>query len=144
MGQLVTRRIAQPDPARWDGILMGKVRPSTDGWPVERLFVDAHPRLASKLVDWIENQARERFEVEDAHLVHRTGEIPAGETIVLCASRGGSHRDCREANRWMLEATKRHLPVWKREEGPRGERWMDGRELQLPDRFEKTRRVKHA
>lgn len=144
MGDIVTETISPPAADRWDALLLGTVRSSTDGWPVDRIVLDDHPTLAPKVVDWIQAQALERFEVDEARLVHRVGAIPVGETIVVCASRGHPFRACREANRWMLEATKRHLPVWKREEGPEGQRWIEGQELELPDTLETARRGSRA
>lgn len=144
MGAIVTGRIPRTDPDRWDAILAGKTRSSTDGWPVTRLYLDHHPELSDEVATWIEDQARARFPIDEAQLVHRVGPIPVGERIVVCACSGHPFRACREANRWMLEATKTHLPVWKREEGPRGERWVQGRQLQLPETNDEDRRCQHA
>ncbi len=127
MARILTASFQPGDvPADWDAVVLGIARGATDGWPVEVLHLEHHPDLAQDAADRIEAEARRRFGARDTFLAHRVGAVRPGETIVACVARAPDRAAAQAASRWMLEATKHHLPVWKREEGPRGERWLAG------------------
>lgn len=112
-------------PEQWDAIVVGMARPATDKWPVHRLFLDHHEAVqdAAKA---IECEAASRHQLLDAWLAHRVGSVPARNIIVVCAARAEDPEAARQGTRWMLEMTKKRLPVWKQEQGPLGDRWMAG------------------
>lgn len=131
---MITTDPIRPDrfAREWDAITVGTARPVTDDWPVDHLVLHHHRRLALGVASWIEGQAAERFSLTDANLVHRVGEIGAGEVIVVCFAKAAGEHEASSASRWMLEKTKHGLPVWKQEVGPLGVRWVPGEPLELP------------
>ncbi len=132
MARILTAPFRPEDvPGDWDALVLGVARDATDGWPVALLHLEHHPDLAQAAADGIEREARVRFGVADTFLAHRVGAVRPGEAIVACAARAVDRAAAQAAARWMLEATKHHLPIWKREEGPRGRRWLAGHPLEL-------------
>src|SRR5205085_4326266 len=61
-----------------------------DGAPVERMFLDHHPRLTEQSLLDIAASAG-RFGIEAVRVVHRCGEIAPGEAIVFVAA-AAAHR----------------------------------------------------
>ena len=56
-------------------------------------------------------------------IAHRTGTVALGETSLIIAV-GAPHRpEGYEANRFVLEAIKDRLPVWKKENYTDGQEW---------------------
>jgi len=83
--------------------------------PVERLTYSAYrPMAEERLLRIVE-------ELEAAHdglalaVVHRLGEVPAGEASVAIAAASPHRAEAYAASREALERLKREVPIWKRE-----------------------------
>jgi molybdopterin synthase catalytic subunit len=65
--------------------------------------------------------------VEGIAIVHRLGKLDAGTPTILVACTA-AHRDTGvfEAARYGIDRLKEIVPVWKKEVGPDGERWVEG------------------
>ncbi len=118
-------------PAGWDAIFVGTVRGASNGEEVTDLCLDHHPILTESSAAWIQAEAVRRFGLTRAFFLHRVGSMAVGETIVVLAAWAASRTTADEACRWMLETTKRSLPVWKAEATLRGPRWVQGKPIQL-------------
>ena len=68
---------------------------------------------------------RDRFDAEVA-VIHRHGVVPIGEVAVAIAAAAVHRAEAYEANRYVIEAIKERLPIWKRE------RFADGTEWKRP------------
>ncbi|HUP42020.1 MAG TPA: molybdenum cofactor biosynthesis protein MoaE [Thermoanaerobaculia bacterium] len=94
--------------------------------PVERLTYSAYrPMAEERLLRIVE-------EIEAAHLglalaiVHRLGEVPAGEASVAIAAASPHRPAAYAASREALERLKREVPIWKREHyAGGGARWRE-------------------
>jgi molybdopterin synthase catalytic subunit len=57
--------------------------------------------------------------------LHRTGTLEVGETAVAIAVAAGHRAEAFAAARFVIEAVKTELPIWKREEYEDGSsRWL--------------------
>ncbi len=128
-------------PPGWDSLTVGQVRPQGPSGHLRGLHLDHHPTRTEQTARWIRSQARQRFGLSQVFFAHRVGWVEAGEPIVILAAWSHARRrdaqsdpgaDADAACRWMLEATKRHLPVWKAEEGGAGLQWVAGTQLVWP------------
>ena len=94
------------------------------GRAVEALEYEALEPMAIRILSEIADEIRERFGVERLAIVHRTGEVPLGETsvaIVACAP----HRAAAfEAAAYAIDETKARAPIWKAERFEDGHVWM--------------------
>lgn len=113
----------------WDAVVVGMARHQTRGWPVTAIHLDHHASVHAA-ANRIEAQAVEDFRLEKALLVHRIGSVRSGDPIVACAANAPDPSLATGAARWMLEATKSRLPLWKLESGPLGKRWVQGQAWQ--------------
>lgn len=100
-------------------VFLGTVRNHHAGRAVEKLTYSAYRRMAAgtlaKIVSDLEALGTR------VAIVHRLGEVPAGEASVVIAV-GSPHRALAyEASRTALERLKSEVPIWKREHYAGGE-----------------------
>ena len=98
---------------------------SDDGRTVVELEYEAYAEMAASVLEEIRSEAESRFEVACA-VVHRSGVVPIGEAAVAIVTAAPHRGPAYEANRWVIEAIKDRLPIWKRE------RFVDGSEWKRP------------
>ena len=89
--------------------------------------LESFREAALQELESIRGEAVGRFGLKSAEIVHRIGLLSVGDNIVaiVCSA---AHRD--EAFlgcRYIIEELKKRAPIWKKEIGENGERWV-GRE----------------
>jgi MoaE-MoaD fusion protein len=95
---------------------------SDDGRRVVELEYEVYPEMAESVLAEIAAEAERRWEVRVA-VTHRHGVVPIGEAAVAIVT-GAMHRaEAYEANRFVIEAIKERLPIWKRERFADGSEW---------------------
>lgn len=103
------------------------------GAPIERLFLDHHPRLTEQSLRDIAASA-EHFGVSAVRVVHRCGSIAPGETIVFVAAAAAHRRAAFDAVDSLMDRLKTDALFWKREDGVDGARWIEPTEADRADR----------
>jgi MoaE-MoaD fusion protein len=93
-----------------------------DDRTVIELEYEAYPEMAASVLDEIRSEAEERFGVTCA-VVHRAGVVPIGEAAVAIVTAARHRAEAYEANRFVIEAIKERLPIWKRERFADGSEW---------------------
>lgn len=118
----------------------GLCRAATEGRAVQTLSLDAWPGFTERVMAELEAETRARFDLIDLIAVHRWGEVAVGETIVFVAAAAVHRRDAFQAADFLMDQTKTRAPLWKREEGPDGRRWIEARATDHADaaRWETT------
>ncbi len=89
------------------------------------LELEAYPGFTDAAIGEIAQTAIERFQLQDVHIVHRTGRIAPGEAIVFVATAAGHRREAFEACDFLMDYLKSRAPFWKKEHGPDGARWIE-------------------
>jgi MoaE-MoaD fusion protein len=89
---------------------------------VVELEYEAYPDMAASVLDEIRSEAEGRFGVACA-VVHRSGVVPIGEAAVAIVTAARHRAEAYEANRFVIEAIKERLPIWKRERFADGSEW---------------------
>lgn len=95
---------------------------SDDGREVVELEYEVYPEMAERVLAEIAADAESRFGARVA-VVHRHGVVPIGEAAVAIVSTAGHRAEAYEANRFVIEAIKERLPIWKREVFADGSAW---------------------
>lgn len=98
-------------------------RTSDDGREVVELEYEAYPEMAERVLAEMATEAEERWPGVAAAVVHRTGVVPLGEAAVAIVTAAPHRSAAYEANRFIIEAIKERLPIWKRERFPDGSEW---------------------
>ncbi|MDD9818693.1 MAG: molybdenum cofactor biosynthesis protein MoaE [Gammaproteobacteria bacterium] len=109
-------------------LFSGSMRDLNDGEAeaVERIYLEHYPGMTEDFLRRIAGRARERWELRDALLLHRVGEVVPGESIVLIAVWARHRAPAFAACRFLLEELKARAPFWKKEYARQGgrERWV--------------------
>lgn len=94
------------------------------GRAVESLEYEAHDSMALAVLGEIADEIAARFGVDRVAIVHRTGEVPLGETsiavVAVAAHRGAAF----DAARYAIDETKARAPIWKAERFADGHVWI--------------------
>ncbi|WP_407355746.1 molybdenum cofactor biosynthesis protein MoaE [Methanolobus sp. WCC5] len=101
---------------------LGTVR--DDG--IDMLHFEAYEGVAIREMESIQDEAFEKFDIQSVDVIHRIGELPVGENIVLIIVGAGHRKEAFRACEYILERIKESVPIWKKEIGDSGERWIPG------------------
>jgi molybdopterin synthase catalytic subunit len=108
-------------------LFLGIVRNHNDGAPVSGMAYDAYDDMAEKVLDEIAGEAAERLGTPRVFVVHRVGELGIGEVSVAIAASSPHRAESFDAARYVIEAIKQRLPVWKKEHyTDGGSKWLEG------------------
>jgi molybdopterin synthase catalytic subunit len=94
-----------------------------DGREVLELEYEAYPEMATSVLEEIIAAAEQRWEGSVVAVVHRVGLVPIGEAAVAIVTASPHRSEAYEANRFVIEAIKARLPIWKRERFADGSEW---------------------
>jgi len=105
-------------------VFIGTVRDATKGKTVIRLEFEAYEPMAVKEMQKIADEALNKWPVQKLLIHHRTGILEVGEVPVIIAV-SCAHRDAAfEACRYVIDALKQTVPIWKKEIFEDGETWV--------------------
>lgn len=121
----VIRAVSTPDNGAVV-LFLGAVRQVNEGRDVTGIDYAAYEAMAQRELEAIVAEAVGTFGTPDVAVVHRLGTLAVEEVSVAIAV-GHPHRDAAYAlSRWVIEALKRRVPIWKREHYSDGTReWVD-------------------
>jgi len=91
------------------------VRNHNEGHEVTRLEYEAFEALAIKEGERIINEATQKFGVLKAACVHRVGELGIGDVAVWVGVSSAHRGEAFDACRYIIDAVKHRLPIWKKE-----------------------------
>jgi molybdopterin synthase catalytic subunit/molybdopterin converting factor small subunit len=94
-----------------------------DGREVLELDYEAYPEMATSVLSEIVGEAEKRWTGCVVAVVHRVGRVPIGEAAVAIVTAAAHRSEAYEANRFVIEAIKERLPIWKRERFADGSEW---------------------
>ena len=106
---------------------IGVVRDVNDGDAVTEMALEHYPGMTEKSIEDIIGQARARWNVLDALVIHRIGTLKPLDQIVLVIVTGGHRGDAFAACEFLMDYLKTRAPFWKKEVTPEGARWVDAR-----------------
>ena len=107
-------------------IFDGVVRDNTRGRRTLYLVYESYESMAMKQMQALAAEARERFQVRGASIVHRLGRLEIGDTSVLIVVASAHRAAAFEACRWIIDTLKKTVPIWKKEYFEDGAVWADG------------------
>jgi len=107
---------------------VGLVRGESHGERLTSMTLEHFPGMTERELERIEREARERWTLDDALVVHRVGELKPGERIVLVVTAAPHRRAAFEAAEFLMDYLKTRAPFWKRELRASGEHWVEARD----------------
>ena len=106
---------------------VGTVRDMNDGASVAEMALEHYPGMTEQAVEGIVEQARQRWPLFGALVIHRVGPLRPTEQIVLVACTSAHRGDAFAACEFIIDYLKTEAPLWKKEHTPDGARWVDAR-----------------
>jgi molybdopterin synthase catalytic subunit len=106
----------------------GKVRGDDDGRDIAALTLEHYPDMTEAEMARIEVEAMQRWPLQATLLVHRVGELRAGDNIVLVIAAASHRQAAFEAASFLMDYLKTRAPFWKKETTPDGDSaWVEAR-----------------
>ena len=106
---------------------VGTVRDINDGDRVAELELEHYPGMTERALEDIVAQARARWPLYGALVIHRIGPMQPEEQIVLVACSSAHRGEAFAACEFIMDYLKTDAPFWKKEQTPNGARWVDAR-----------------
>ena len=106
---------------------IGTVRDVNDDASVQTMTLEHYPGMTDKALAQIVEEAKQRFDILDATVIHRIGELRPADQIVFVAVISAHRGAAFDACRFMMDYLKTRAPFWKQERTPDGARGVDAR-----------------
>lgn len=107
---------------------VGVVRDLNEGDRVNTMTLEHYPGMTEKALASIVDEAKARWDIIDATVIHRVGELQPLDQIVLVIVAGAHRGEAFAACEFIMDYLKTRAPFWKKEQTPQGERWVDARD----------------
>ena len=122
--------LAYDDAAGAVVLFLGTVRnhaPGREG--VTHLEYEAYGGVVEDKIGEVVSEARDKWSLEKAVAVHRTGSLDVGEIAVAVAVSSAHRREAFAAGSYIIDELKARAPIWKKEHWPGGAEWVREDEL---------------
>lgn len=106
---------------------VGTVRDMNDGAGISEMELEHYPGMTERALEDIVTQARARWSIFDALVIHRVGPLKPLDQIVLVAVTSAHRGEAFAACEFIMDYLKTQAPFWKKEQTPEGARWVDAR-----------------
>lgn len=107
---------------------LGLVRDVNDGAGIADMTLEHYPGMTEKALEKIVAEAKGRWDIYDALVIHRVGRLLPCDQIVLVAVTSAHRGEAFAACEFIMDYLKTQAPFWKREATPDGARWVDARD----------------
>lgn len=104
---------------------VGTVRDMNEGDSVAAMELEHYPGMTEKTLQEIVERAKQRWPIIDALVMHRIGPLLPRDRIVLVAVTSAHRGEAFDACEFIIDYLKTEAPFWKKEQTPRGARWVD-------------------
>ncbi|HEY8354844.1 MAG TPA: molybdopterin synthase catalytic subunit MoaE [Methylophilaceae bacterium] len=106
---------------------IGQVRDFNEGDTVSAMTLEHYPGMTEKALTEIVDQAKTRWDILDALVIHRVGELKPLDQIVLVAVSSAHREEAFSACQFIMDYLKTEAPFWKKEQTSAGARWVEAR-----------------
>lgn len=106
---------------------VGLVRDINDGADVSTLTLEHYPEMTEKALQSIVDEAKQRWDVMDAVVIHRVGTLLPTDQIVMVAISSAHRQTAFSACEFIMDYLKTQAPFWKKETNNQGARWVEAR-----------------
>ena len=95
----------------------------TDG-TLDAMEIEHYPGMTERAIQAIVDDARSRWALQDALVIHRYGRLPAGAPIMMVATKSAHRSDAFKAADFLMDYLKSRAPFWKKETTNDGSTWV--------------------
>jgi molybdopterin synthase catalytic subunit len=94
---------------------------------VQTMELEHYPGMTERAIEAMVEQARRRFDIYGARVVHRIGLLQPMDQIVLVAVSSAHRGESFKACEFLMDYLKTQAPFWKKEQTAQGAHWVDAR-----------------
>jgi molybdopterin synthase catalytic subunit/molybdopterin converting factor small subunit len=103
---------------------VGTTRVESRGRTVEHLDYEAYEGMAEQVMAEIADELKQRYDLCDIAIHHRTGRVEIGDASVVIAISAPHRHDALAACKDAIDTLKTKVPLWKKEVYEGGEEWI--------------------
>lgn len=107
---------------------IGLVRDLNEGTKVSEMTLEHYPGMTEKSLENIVTQAKQRWNIDEALVIHRIGALKPTDQIVLVATSGSHRGEVFASCEFIMDYLKTQAPFWKKEQTNLGTHWVDASE----------------
>ncbi|HEY5650740.1 MAG TPA: molybdenum cofactor biosynthesis protein MoaE [Acidimicrobiia bacterium] len=108
-------------------LFLGTVRDHSDGRDgVTHLVYEAYVEHVESRIHQVCEEASEKWPVLSMAVEHRVGRVELGEASVAVAVSSAHRGDAFDAGEYIIDELKSRAPIWKQENWPGGQEWIEG------------------
>jgi molybdopterin synthase catalytic subunit len=93
---------------------------------ITEMELEAYEDVATQELVKIATTATEQFRLLHVDIIHRIGRLVVGENILIIIVAAGHRDEAYAGSRFIIEAIKAGVPIWKKELTKDGGRWVPG------------------
>lgn len=105
-------------------VFHGITRNHNDGRRVLWLEYEAYSPMAENVMLQIIQEMKDKWEIGEAAVCHRTGRVDIGQTSMVLAVSAAHRRPAFESALYFIDRLKEVVPIWKKEYFEGGEVWI--------------------
>jgi molybdopterin synthase catalytic subunit len=94
---------------------------------ITELELEAYEDVALRELGGIARDAGGRFHLHSVDIIHRIGRLRVGENILVIVVSAAHRQEAYDGSRYIIEAIKEKVPIWKKELRMGGDRWVPGK-----------------
>ena len=115
--------------ARVGGVasFIGVVRDLNEGDSVAEMTLEHYPGMTESALEKIVVEAKSRWDIYEALVIHRVGKLKPTDQIVLVVVTSAHRGEAFQACEFLMDYLKTKAPFWKKEQTGQGGRWVEAR-----------------
>ncbi len=106
---------------------IGTVRDVNAAARVGSMTLEHYPGMTEKALAAIVDEAKARWDIIDALVIHRVGALAPTDQIVLVGVTSAHRGEAFAACEFIMDYLKTRAPFWKKDATANGERWVEAR-----------------
>jgi molybdopterin synthase catalytic subunit len=106
---------------------IGLVRDINENEAVAEMTLEHYPGMTEKALEDMVAEAKARWHIFDALIIHRVGVLKPLDQIVLVIVTSSHRGQAFSACEFLMDYLKTAAPFWKKEQTSRGSRWVEAR-----------------
>lgn len=104
---------------------VGRVRDMNHARDVSGMSLEHYPGMTENVLQQILNEAKKRWELIAARIVHRVGELHVGDQIVFVGVTSAHREHAFQSAEFLMDFLKTQAPFWKKEVTSQGVVWVE-------------------
>ena len=93
---------------------------------ITEMELEAYEDIAIQELEKITKDSTKQFGLLHVDIIHRIGRLAVGENILIIVVAAGHREEAYTGSRFIIEAIKAGVPIWKKELTKDGGRWVPG------------------